>query len=97
MELQLLEKDNDLDMFEMPSKERPLSYGKLNKAEKIQELKNNIMFLSTVKNMGVIQGSESHQEYYRFFENEIYRAQIEDNIMMLNKILIEETKKLFAQ
>lgn len=97
MELKFLEKDQDLEMFQMPDKERPLSYGKLNKAEKIQELKNNIMFLSSVKNMGVIQGSESSQEYYRFFENDIYRAQIEDNIMMLNKILIEETKKLFTQ
>lgn len=68
---------------------------RLNKSEKIQFLKENIKFLQSVKNGGVVIGNEQQQDYIPFMEDGIYKEQVQDWIMDLSKTLYKETKSMF--
>lgn len=68
---------------------------RLNKLEKINLLKQNIQFLQSVKNNGVVIGSEHNTEYFSFMGNDIYKNQVEDWIMDLTKTLFKETQSIF--
>ena len=65
-----------------------------NQMEIMRITKDNIMFLSNIKNQGVFLNSSDNQEYRAFMYNKQYRDILDDNIMDLSCSLVSMNKHM---